>query len=116
MNTDTDEEAALLEKADVMFAKYDTAIQNWIKSRNEEIISKPCLPVPSYTSEEEVNELVRKRMIMDTDTFMDDLIPQHPFRKLLCAATEEAIFRRMEKRVNDYFIKYTTLKEIRTKI
>ena len=116
MYTDTDEEAALLEKADVIFAKYDTAIQYWVKSRNKEIISKPCLPVPSYTSEEEVNELVRKRMIMDTDTFMDDLMPQHPFRKLLCHAIEEAIFRQLEKRVNDDFIKYTTLKEIRTKL
>jgi hypothetical protein len=65
MYTDTDEEAAALEKADVMFAKYATAIEEWVKSRNEEIISKPCLPVPAYTSEEEVNEIVRKRIIMD---------------------------------------------------
>jgi hypothetical protein len=116
MYTDTDEEAARLEKADVLFAKYDTAIEDWVKSRNEEIISKPCLPCPSYTSEEEVNELVRKRMIMETDTFTDDLIPQHRFRKLLCGAIEEANFRHMEKRVNDDFINYTTRKEIRTKL
>lgn len=133
MYTDTDEDAQIVDQYNNFMNQIDwSSIQNVYANEMMKVMEGPCLPLPEFTNEEEVTELVTKNSKLQGDkllreliqsglskdiahSYISDDIMKSDFRKILCSSSE-AMFRSIAANIRGEYAKFSEMEPLKRHI
>lgn len=130
MYTDTDEDAQIIDEYNIFMNQIDwSSIQSLYVNEVVKVIEKPCLPLPEFTNEEEIAELVTKNSKLQANKLLRELIESglskeiaesyisydllnSDFRKILCSSSE-GIFATIRANTREEYEKLSELESLK---